>query len=568
MKRKAFIALLVLLLALQPLAASVMAVDVNSPVAPSAWAQFDVENAIHTGLVPEALQTKYRQNTTRAEFCALAVTLYEKVTGAAIGAEVIEGVTFTDTDDSNIRKMAAVKVVSGVGDGKFAPNGLLTREQAAIVLAQLAAALDKPLPEQMPSFRDNARISDWARFAVGQVQAGGIMGGVGNNAFAPRDLYTKEQSIVTMLYLFDWVKPEYSATGPTAEVALYPMSAAVNGQYLWGYVDKSGAFVISPQYAYASEWNGEYGIVSYPDAPGECSVIDRSEARVAFACEGREPMDTFPLAFEDGMPNVFFVGNCVMVETDLFTGIGECPLFSLTDRKYVTSILFDSYSDGMICGHAARGDRAVAFDADGRNSFGGYSMFGAFYEGVAMSWGRLFNKQGEVVSDVNLMAREDILVAGLGKNTDVGDFCIFAPSKWSQDGELTPLRGVIRADGTVILPAEYTYVRLTECKQILTGKPGETYRLRDTTGYDIFEFPTYMSGALLYNGNGYYMYKSTDGDVVVMTTHGAFIAKIEIAAGARYEFVSGIIRVTAANGFCTYYTVSGNPIFASTVSAQ
>jgi hypothetical protein len=31
------------------------------------------------------------------------------------------------------------------------------------------------------------------------------MGGIGNNVFAPKDPYTREQSIVTMIRLFDMV---------------------------------------------------------------------------------------------------------------------------------------------------------------------------------------------------------------------------------------------------------------------------------------------------------------------------------------------------------------------------
>jgi len=38
------------------------------------------------------------------------------------------------------------------------------------------------------------------------MQATGIMGGVGNNTFAPKSDYTREQSIMTMMRLFDIVK--------------------------------------------------------------------------------------------------------------------------------------------------------------------------------------------------------------------------------------------------------------------------------------------------------------------------------------------------------------------------
>ena len=114
--------------------------------------------------------------------------------------------TFNDTSDMNVQKMGALGVVTGVGGGNFAPNDKLTREQAAVMLARLADAMGKPLAVNNATFADNGNISSWAIEQVGQIQVAGIMGGVGNNTFAPRDPYTREQSIVTMLRLYNVVK--------------------------------------------------------------------------------------------------------------------------------------------------------------------------------------------------------------------------------------------------------------------------------------------------------------------------------------------------------------------------
>ena len=169
---------------------------------PSAWAEEQVNTAISNGIVPETLQSEYTQATTRAEFCALAVDLYETVKGT----EITERATFTDTTDLNVQKMAGLGVVNGVGGGRFDANGTLTREQAATMLSRLAEAMGKPLTAQAPTFADNASISSWAADAVGQMQGSGVMGGVGNNTFSPQGSYTREQSIVTMLRLYEIVK--------------------------------------------------------------------------------------------------------------------------------------------------------------------------------------------------------------------------------------------------------------------------------------------------------------------------------------------------------------------------
>ena len=166
---------------------------------PSSWAAPQVNEAIAAGIVPDALQSGYTRPATRAEFCALAVELYETVTGT----EITQRATFTDTDDLNVQKMAGLGVVNGVGDGTFDPDGTLTREQAATMLVRLAEAMGHPLPEGTASFADHASIASWAVDAVGRVQAAGLMGGVGDNTFSPQGSYTVEQSILTALRLYD-----------------------------------------------------------------------------------------------------------------------------------------------------------------------------------------------------------------------------------------------------------------------------------------------------------------------------------------------------------------------------
>lgn len=176
---------------------------VQPPVEPSdelpAWAEGQVKEAIAQGLVPQGLQGGYNLVTTRAQFCALAVRLYESAKGEIAGRE-----TFTDTDDGNVQKMAALGVVSGVGGGAFDPDGPLTREQAATILARLSNAMGKPLSGGSHPFTDG--VASWADAAVGQVYQAGIMTGTGDTTFAPQGEYTRMQSIVTIMRLYALVK--------------------------------------------------------------------------------------------------------------------------------------------------------------------------------------------------------------------------------------------------------------------------------------------------------------------------------------------------------------------------
>jgi len=164
----------------------------------SNWAHEHINQAFAFGLIPRSLQNNYTQNTTRAEFAQLAVTLYESVRGEITGRE-----QFNDTSNIYVQKAAYIEVVQGVGGGNFAPERNLTREQAAVMLSRLADILGQPLAAQAATFADNAQVSSWALEAVGQMQATGIMGGVGNNRFAPQGPYTREQSIITIMRLLE-----------------------------------------------------------------------------------------------------------------------------------------------------------------------------------------------------------------------------------------------------------------------------------------------------------------------------------------------------------------------------
>ena len=75
------------------------------------------------GIVPASLRAHYGTSVTRTELCALAVGLYEAVTGT----EITERMTFSDTTDVNVQKMGILGVVNDTVGSKFSPNAHLSR---------------------------------------------------------------------------------------------------------------------------------------------------------------------------------------------------------------------------------------------------------------------------------------------------------------------------------------------------------------------------------------------------------------------------------------------------------
>jgi hypothetical protein len=288
---------------------------------PSDWATAYVETAQDLGILPEHLASNFTAATTRVEFAALATALFETVTG-----EEIQGrAEFVDTDDENVQKMGYLGVITGFPGGIFAPDDELTREQAATMISRLAAALETPLPAQAPDFADNADISDWAFDAVGEVQATGIMGGVGGGRFAPGENYTREMSIITMVRLYNYpitgLMPEVDPIEPIELPGGISPFEALNtanailleaGSYRMS-MDMSMmtiAMVMGESEIINMEMNGVMDVV----ARSETDIDSRMELTVSVEGEADETAVSY---FSSGTMYTYVVGEWIRSEIDV-----------------------------------------------------------------------------------------------------------------------------------------------------------------------------------------------------------------------------------------------------------
>jgi hypothetical protein len=170
------------------------------------WARDAIEAAYALGLIPDSLQSNYTTLITRAEYCAIAVRLYELYTGGPITTFS----DFSDTGDINVRKLAGVGVVQGNGDGTFSPNGAFTREQMAAISVNLVETMTGVgIPASNPNFNDMDQAQTWFRPYIGQVQAAGIMQGVGDNRFDPKSELDRQSAIMLTLNLYHFLPDSY-----------------------------------------------------------------------------------------------------------------------------------------------------------------------------------------------------------------------------------------------------------------------------------------------------------------------------------------------------------------------
>jgi len=93
-------------------------------------------------------------------------------------------------------------VVNGMGDGTFAPNAPLTREQAVTMLGRVyelaytdAIGDGSGLIQATARFADHWNIFDYAKNYVYFFSGQSIIDGMGDGTFAPKASMTREQAI-------------------------------------------------------------------------------------------------------------------------------------------------------------------------------------------------------------------------------------------------------------------------------------------------------------------------------------------------------------------------------------
>ena len=90
---------------------------------------------------------------------------------------------------------AAQGPIGGVGEGHFAPEKAMTREQLA---ALLTALLREDLPAKRMVFADEDAISPWAAASVQQAASLGLMKGKAGAHFAPQAAVTRAEAAVVL----------------------------------------------------------------------------------------------------------------------------------------------------------------------------------------------------------------------------------------------------------------------------------------------------------------------------------------------------------------------------------
>ncbi len=163
------------------------------------WCE-DTVNALGAlGLIKGRTENIFAPNDslTRAEL----VQLIARLSGVDLSAYTAKFEGFTDVNENAWYYKAVMwaadnNIVYGVGEGKFAPEQSITRQDLAAIIYRY---LSLEPTENTVSFIDGGDISDYASEAVGTLFAEGIISGYPDNTFRPKNSITRAE-IASIVY--------------------------------------------------------------------------------------------------------------------------------------------------------------------------------------------------------------------------------------------------------------------------------------------------------------------------------------------------------------------------------
>ena len=168
------------------------------------WAKTAINKLAERGVVSGKGEGRFapKDNIKREEFVQMIVKAFAL---QGTGAEI----DFKDIDENgwyygSVKTAYSLGIINGTGDGNFGIGKLITRQDMAAIILRAAKMLGKNLPDQgiTEYFSDDADIADYAEEAVYTLRNAGIISGLGENRFGPKNNATRAQAAVMIYALY------------------------------------------------------------------------------------------------------------------------------------------------------------------------------------------------------------------------------------------------------------------------------------------------------------------------------------------------------------------------------
>ncbi len=173
----------------------------------SAWYYNAVQKAYENSWFVGTSQTEFSPNApmTRAMF----VTVLGRYANASVSnSSAFEDVVSSAYYSGYVAWAAENGIVSGISETKFAPDMAITREQLAVIVYNYlnSKGISLGSEQDKAEFGDDSSISSWAKDAVYCMQSAGIISGMPDGTFKPKNTATRAEVAAIMMQLDNMLK--------------------------------------------------------------------------------------------------------------------------------------------------------------------------------------------------------------------------------------------------------------------------------------------------------------------------------------------------------------------------
>lgn len=161
------------------------------------WAKSQVEKLVKKGIISGYPNNTFCPDNeiTRAEFITILVKGFpQNVAYETSFVDVPEGAWY----ESYLAQAQAAGIVVGDSEKRAFPNEPITRQDAAVMLKRALSRYSIDFAESGEAFSDSGSISAYAKDAVYSLVGGGIISGMGDGTFAPAGKTTRAQAAVLL----------------------------------------------------------------------------------------------------------------------------------------------------------------------------------------------------------------------------------------------------------------------------------------------------------------------------------------------------------------------------------
>ncbi|MCD7778179.1 MAG: S-layer homology domain-containing protein [Clostridiales bacterium] len=158
---------------------------------------------------------RYTDNISRLDFAILAAEVFCKAKGVEIDEYIdqnnisLDFDKFTDTENAHVLLANKLGILNGTSETEFSPARGITRQEAAVMINNLAGLLGLSPNSDRQYFSDSSYFADWESEAICNVsnirnsEGTALMTGTEENKFSPWMVYSREQAYVTLWRLYE-----------------------------------------------------------------------------------------------------------------------------------------------------------------------------------------------------------------------------------------------------------------------------------------------------------------------------------------------------------------------------